>query len=90
MLNLHDIIQSLRPDSGFTMWDDDVSTIVWQDSSIKSPSIEEIETQRIKLQIEFEAAEITAQEIAQTNEAKRIALLERLGITAEEATILLG
>ena len=90
MLNLHDIIQSLRPDSGFTMWDDDISTIVWEDSAIKTPSIKEIEAQRIKLQTEFEAAEIAAQELLQTNELNKTALLQRLGITAEEAALLLG
>ena len=90
MLNLHNIIQSLRPDSGFTMWDDDISTIVWEDTTVKTPTISEIETQRIKLQTEFEEAEIAAQKLLQTNETRKVALLERLGITAEEATTLLS
>jgi hypothetical protein len=90
MLNFHNIIQSLRPDSGFTMWDDNISTIVWEDSAIKTPSIEEIEAQRIKLQTEFEAAEIAAQELLQANELNKTALLERLGITEDEAKLLLG
>ena len=90
MLNLHNIIQSLRPDSGFTMWDDDISTIVWENITVETPSIKEIEAERIKLQTEFEAAEILAQELLQTNEAKKVALLERLGISAEEAALLLA
>lgn len=90
MLNLHNIIQSLRPDLGFTMWDDDISTIIWEDTTVETPTIKEIEAQRIKLQAEFEAGEIATQEILQSNEAKRIALLERLGITADEAALLLS
>ena len=90
MLNLHNIIQSLRPDLGFTMWDDDISTIIWEDTTVETPTIKEIEAQRIKLQTEFEAAEIAVQELLQTNELNKTALLKRLGITAEEAATLLS
>jgi hypothetical protein len=72
------------------MWDDDISTIVWENITVETPSIKEIEAERIKLQTEFEAAEILAQELLQTNEAKKVALLERLGISAEEAALLLA
>lgn len=80
---LHTVIQSLRPGKEFTMFDDDLSTIVWNEQEVITPTQEEIDAARIAL----EAKEISDKAEA---EAKRQALLDKLGITEEEARLLLG
>jgi hypothetical protein len=76
-------IQSLRPTAEFTYTANDYSTIQWDILEGDAPSITEInkEIARIK------KAELTEQADRATAKA---ALLERLGITAEEANLLLS
>jgi hypothetical protein len=76
-------IKSLKPESEFSYTEDDYSTIQWDVLDGDAPTQAEIDT---------EIAKIKADEVIEANaksEAKA-ALLERLGITAEEAALLLS
>lgn len=76
-------IRKLKPNSEFSYSDDDYSTIKWDVLDGEAPTQAEID----------EAIEqVKADEIAEAEEkaAKREALLSKLGITEEEARILLG
>lgn len=76
-------IQRLRPTAEFSYSDNDYSTIQWDVLEGEAPT-----------QSEIDAAieEIKAEELATKAKAAtdRTALLARLGITAEEAALLLG
>lgn len=76
-------IQSLRPGSEFVIMDNDYSTIVWNTLEGKAPTAKEVdaEIERLKAQDIEDAA---------NKEIAKAALLERLGITAEEAKLLLA
>ena len=80
---LVDAIKSLRPESEFSFTDNDYSTVKWDVLEGKAPTQAEIAAEIEKIK----AAEIT--EAAEKAIAKA-ALLERLGITADEAALLLG
>jgi len=76
-------IKSLRPTAQFSFIETDYSTIVWDVLEGDAPSLAEIDAaiKQIKSQeISEEKAKATA----------KTALLDRLGITAEEAALLLG
>jgi hypothetical protein len=76
-------IQSLKPTAEFTITARDYSTIQWDVLEGDAPTQAEIakEIERIK----------KTEVIEQADRAKaRTALLERLGITADEAALLLG
>jgi hypothetical protein len=76
-------IKNLRPTAEFSYNDDDYSTIKWDVLDGEAPTQKQIddEINRIK------AAEITDVEAKAT---ARQAVLDRLGLTAEEAQLLLG
>jgi len=76
-------IENLTNNAGFMIWDNDYSTIEWVDFKGTVPTQDEInlEIERIKL------SEVTE---AHTKAEAKAALLERLGITADEAALLLG
>jgi hypothetical protein len=74
---LHDAIQSLRPDKGFTMYNDDPDTIIWEDQSVVTPTKAEIAAA-----VKFLEAEKIADEAAR--KAAKQAVLDKLGLTAEE------
>ena len=76
-------IQSLKPNAEFSITDNDYSTIVWDSLEGSAPSQADID-KAIK---DIQAAE--ANEATAKAEAKA-ALLDRLGITAEEAALLLA
>lgn len=79
---LAEAIKSLRPSSEFSYSDDDYSTIKWDKLEGEAPTIDELnaEIERIKKQ------EI----LDEKNAAKAKAdLLAKLGITADEAALLL-
>ena len=80
---LTEAIQSLRPGAEFSYTNDDYSTINWVVLEGKAPTLAEVnkEIERIKkLEIEEPIQKAAA----------KAALLERLGITAEEAALLLS
>lgn len=74
-----DAIKFIYPDSAFTMQEDDLETLIWLDENTEKPTIEEINKAKIDMKIEIEK---------KANE--KAALLEKLGITEDEAKLLLG
>ena len=76
-------IQRLKPTAEFSYSNDDYSTINWIVLDGDAPTQKEIDAaiEQVK------ADEITE---ATTKAAQKAALLERLGITQEEANLLLG
>lgn len=83
MSDLAKAIKSLKPSAEFSFIDNDYSTIQWDILEGDAPT---------KSQIDAEIKKIKAQEIAEaeTKATAKAALLDRLGITAEEAALLLG
>jgi hypothetical protein len=71
-------IQSLRPNAEWTLTGDDYANLIWL-SNGKAPTLAEIET---------EIAALPAKEAAKI--AAKANLLAKLGITADEAKLLLG
>jgi len=76
-------INKLKPNSEFSFTDDDYSTIKWDVLDGEAPTQKEIDAAIKQLKAD-ELAE------AQAKATQRLALLTRLGITAEEATLLLS
>ena len=76
-------ITKLRPQAQYTFKEHDYSTIEWFTLEGDAPTAKEITDAIIAVKAEEEAAAATAA-------ATKAALLERLGITAEEAKLLLG
>lgn len=76
-------IHNLKPGSEFSLTNDDYSTIKWDVLEGDAPTAEEVEDaiKAIKTQ---EAKELELKATA------KAALLERLGITEEEAKLLVG
>jgi hypothetical protein len=79
---LADAIKSLRPNSEFSYTDNNYSTIQWIVLEGNAPT---------QAEIDAEIASIKAAEVLEQSEsaAAKAALLERLGITADEAKLLL-
>jgi hypothetical protein len=80
---LIEAIKSLRPNSEFSFVGDDYSTIKWDILDGTAPTLKQVEDEIAKLKA-GEAAEM------QSKAAAKAALLERLGMTAEEAALLLA
>jgi hypothetical protein len=76
-------IKKLRPTAEFSFIEDDYSTIKWDVLEGDAPTQKEIDAA---------IEQVKADEIveAETKAAKREALLSKLGISEEEARILLG
>ena len=79
---LHTAIQALRPNNEFSMFNDDPATIIWNDKNVKTPTDSEIKAKYDEL-----LAKELADEISKTT--KKQDVLNRLGITEEEAKLLL-
>lgn len=82
MSYLFKAIKSLRPTAEFSFTEDDYSTIKWDVLDGTAPT---------QTEIDKEIAKIKAHELNETatKAADKAALLERLGITADEAALLL-
>ena len=80
---LSNAIKSLRPTAQFSFTESDYSTIIWDVLEGEAPTYNEIEAALEKIKAD-EAKEITAKQTA------RESLLEKLGITEDEAKLLLG
>jgi len=76
-------IQSLRPTAEFSFNDEDYSTIKWDVLEGEAPTQAEINAEIVKIK----ANEIKE---AENKAAAKAALLERLGITEDEAKLLLA
>jgi hypothetical protein len=83
MDNLTRAIRKLKPTAEFSFSNNDYSTIKWDQLDGKAPTQDEIE----KAILEINENDLIQAEIKVT---ARAALLERLGITSEEAALLLG
>ena len=82
-MDLFYAIKSLKPESEFVFQDDDYSTIQWHKLEGDAPTLAQVkaEIKRLKdLKLVNETTKASA----------KAALLERLGITAEEAALLVG
>jgi len=82
MSDLVKAIRLLKPNAEFSFQEDDYSTIKWDILEGKAPTQEEIN----KAIIEVKAKEIAD---AEAKTAQRQAILDRLGLTSEEAALLL-
>jgi len=80
---LSNAIKSLRPTAQFSFIESDYSTITWDVLDGEAPTYKELEAALEKIKAD-EAKEITAKSTA------RESLLEKLGITEDEAKLLLG
>jgi len=80
---LVEAIQSLKPNSEFHLANDDYSTIEWHVLEGSAPTQAAVDSEIDKIK----AAEVTA---AADKAAAKAALLQRLGITEEEALLLLA
>ena len=80
---LNEAIKSLRPEAQFAYYGDDYETIIWHNLDGDAPTKEsiDVEIERIKAE-EVNQAALRAEQKA--------GLLARLGITAEEAELLLS
>lgn len=76
-------IKLLKPNSQFSFQDDDYSTIKWDVLEGNAPTQAEIDAAIEQVKIDEAQAEAT-------KAAQKQALLSRLGITEEEAKLLLG
>jgi hypothetical protein len=82
-LDLIDAIRYLVPEAQFSFQETDLSTLVWDSADIERPTNEAI----------LAAVPVVQAAKAAQAEAKaeaKAALLDRLGITADEAKLLLG
>lgn len=80
---LVEAIRELRPGSEFVIRDNDYSTIEWIVLEGKAPTLKQVEEAIITVQ------EKEAQQAAE-NAARRAAILERLGLTEDEAKLILS
>jgi len=81
--NLGRAIFSLRPGSEFVLENHDYSTIEWIKLDGKAPTAKEVEAEMLRIEAEDAATEAN-------KTVAKAALLERLGITEEEARLLLS
>ena len=78
-LSIPNAIRNLAPNSEFSIKDNDYSTIEWIVLEGKAPTKAEIDAEVKRMAEEVEA-----------QAAAKVALLDRLGITADEAKLLLS
>jgi hypothetical protein len=76
-------IRNLAPNAEFAFSGEDLTTLDWHSTDIAKPSIAAIQAEVAKVK---KAKETQAEDKA----AAKSALLAKLGITAEEAALLLG
>jgi hypothetical protein len=85
-MKAQDIVKAiafLRPGAQYSFKEDDYSTIEWADLEGTAPTLKEIKDAIAQIETS-EAAKLQADATA------KAALLDRLGITAEEAALLLS
>lgn len=82
-ISLAKAVRNLAPNSEFTIKENDYSTIVWHILEGNAPT---------QTEIDAEVEKIKANEISETitKAAARKAVLDRLGLTEEEAQLILG
>jgi hypothetical protein len=75
-MSLFRAIQSLRPDTEFTMYGDDIKDIVWHTEGVTTPTQEEIDAKITEIDAEIEAKANARQ--------SALSKLAALGLTADE------
>ena len=80
---LTEAIFSLRPSSEFSFINEDYSTIYWDVLEGTAPTQSEIDAEIVKIKAQEQADK-------SAKAAEKAALLEKLGITEDEAKLLLG
>jgi hypothetical protein len=80
---LVDAIYALCPNAEFVIHDNDYSTIQWDVLEGTAPTQAKIDAEIVKIKAQEEADKAA-------KAADKAALLEKLGITADEAALLLG
>jgi len=83
MNDLVKAIRLLRPTAQFSFTDNDYSTIKWDDLEGQAPTQKEID-EALKQIIANQKVE------AETKEASKQAILDRIGLTADELKTILG
>jgi hypothetical protein len=83
MIDIAHAVISLRPNTEWSMNGDDVEGIIWHTPDVEPLTTAEVEAEIVRLESESEAA-------AAEKAAARAVLLERLGISEEEAILLIG
>lgn len=79
MIHIADAVNNLRPNTEWTMTDEDIATIIWHTQGVKPITDKELKDEMSRLQT------VEAQKPEQ-----RAALLDRLGISEDEARLLLS
>lgn len=80
---LSEAIKSLKPGAEFVYFGNDYSTIIWHNIDGEPPTKEAIDNEIFRIKAE----EINQSALRAT---QRQAVLDRLGITSEEAKLILG
>jgi hypothetical protein len=86
MYDINQAILSLKPNSEFTMLDNDFATIQWLVIDGTAPTLKEIETELKKLNDGVAKAEADKVAAKQSAQAK----LAALGLTADEVAAIVG
>jgi len=77
-------IQSLRPDTEFVIYGDDLNTIIWHTQGVTTPTAEEITAEIARL----EAADVDAVQAKESARQSALAKLTAIGLSAEEIAAL--
>lgn len=83
MINYAKAIQSIRPDSQFVIIGEDLENIEWHVITGEIPT-------KAEILAAMETVEKAEKDAEKSKANAKAALLERLGITADEAALLLG
>jgi hypothetical protein len=78
-MKIEKAVQSLLIDAEWSMSDDDLGTLVIHTEGVSKPTQKQVQDEIKRLE-----------DLEKTKESRRAALLERLGITADEAALLLS
>lgn len=82
-LDITNAIKSLCPDAEFSLWDEDYDTIIWHKLDGQAPTKKAVEDEAKRL-LDFNITEKSVRL------AKKAELLAKLGITEDEARLLLS
>ena len=79
-------IQSLRPNTEFTIIDNDIKSIIWHTEGVTTPTKKQIDDEIKRLEL----AELTAIQVQENARASALAKLEALGLSVDEVKAIIG
>jgi len=82
-MDIAEVLQFMYPTAEFAILDNDLDSIVWHTKGFTTPSMDEITAAH-------EAMVIDKQDKIAAKDNARKAILDKLGLTADEVTALLG